>query len=89
MRRRGISRALSKTVDVGAVGYYQMQTTATSGNSGDSFYASRDKVAGIGPEISVFYPRYTLGWTLRYLYEFMSENRLQGQTVVLTITKRF
>ncbi len=82
----GISRALSKTVDLGVVGYYQMQTTADTGN-GD--LGGRDKVAGIGPEISVFYPRETLGWTLRYLYEFLAENRLQGHTVVLTLTKRF
>jgi hypothetical protein len=85
----GISRALSPTVDLGVVGYYQMQTTKTSGDATGYFSASRDKVAGIGPEISVFYPRETLGWTLRYLYEFMAEDRLQGHTVVLTITKRF
>jgi hypothetical protein len=85
----GISRALSKTVDLGVVGYYQMQTTASSGNTGGSFSATRDKVAAVGPEISVFYPRVTLGWSIRYLYEFMSENRLQGQTIAFTLTKRF
>jgi hypothetical protein len=85
----GISRALSQTVDLGVVGYYQMQMTKSSGDTSGYPSASRDKVAGIGPEISVFYPRETLGWSLRYLYEFMSENRLQGHTVMLTITKRF
>jgi len=85
----GISRALSPTVDLGVVGYYQMQATKSSGDTTGYFSASRDEVAGIGPEISVFYPRETLGWTLRYLYEFMAEDRLQGHTVVLTITKRF
>ncbi len=85
----GISRALSKTVDLGVVGYYQMQTSASGGDPTGYLGANRDKVAAIGPEIGVFYPSYTLGWSLRYLYEFMSENRLQGHTVALTITKRF
>ena len=85
----GISRALSKTVDLGVVGYYQMQTSASAGDPTGNLGANRDKVAAIGPEIGVFYPSYTLGWSLRYLYEFMAENRLRGQTVALTITKRF
>jgi hypothetical protein len=27
--------------------------------------------------------------SFRYLYEFMAENRAQGQTFTLTLTKRF
>lgn len=82
----GISRALSKTVDVGVAGYYQMQVTK---DRGDFSSDDKDRVAGIGPEVAVAYPRYMLGWSLRYLYEFMAEGRLQGHTVALTITKRF
>ena len=80
------SYAVSKTVDVGAVGYYQQQVTEDHGQGASS---ERDRVAGVGPEVSVFYPSYTLGWSLRYAYEFMAESRLQGHTVALTITKRF
>ncbi len=30
-----------------------------------------------------------LGVSLRYAYEFMAENRLQGHTFTLTLTKKF
>ena len=82
----GASYAISPTVDVGVAGYYQQQVTEDSGTGSIS---ARDRVAGVGPEVSVFYPKYTLGWSLRYAYEFMSESRLQGHTAALTITKRF
>jgi hypothetical protein len=82
----GVSYGVSKTVDVGAAGYYQQQVTEDSGSGASS---ARDRVAGVGPEVSVFYPKYTLGWSLRYIYEFLAEDRLQGHTVALTITKRF
>lgn len=82
----GISYTLNKTIDIGAVGYYQQQVTEDSGRGSQP---ERDRVAGIGPEISVFYPRVTFGWSLRYAYEFMAESRLQGHTLALTLTKRF
>jgi hypothetical protein len=82
----GVSYGVSKTVDVGAAGYYQQKVTEDSGTGASS---ARDRVAGVGPEVSVFYPKYMLGWSLRYAYEFMAESRLQGHTVALTITKRF
>jgi hypothetical protein len=79
----GLSYGVSKTVDVGAIGYYQQQVTPGSGQPA----SSRDRVAGAGPEISAFFPSITLGVSLRYAYEFMAENRLQGHTVTLTLTK--
>jgi hypothetical protein len=82
----GLSRTLSPTVELGLIGYYQQQVT---GDRGPNTGPGHDRVAGVGPEISVFYPRFMLGWSLRYAYEFMAENRFQGNTVALTITKRF
>lgn len=82
----GASYAVSKTVDVGIAGYYQQQVTEDSGPGASS---QRDRVAGVGPEVSVFYPRIMFGWSLRYAYEFMAEDRLQGHTLALTMTKRF
>ena len=79
----GLSYGVMKTVDVGVIGYYQQQLTATTGGSA----ADRARVAGIGPEVGAFFPSITLGVTLRYAYEFMAENRLQGNTVTLTLTK--
>jgi hypothetical protein len=81
----GVSKKLMKIIDVGAVGYYQQQVTANSGAS-DS---SRNRVAAVGPEISAAFPKYMFFVSLRYLYEFMAEDRAQGQAVTLTLTKRF
>jgi hypothetical protein len=91
----GVSRALSGSVDVGAVGYYQQHVTGETtwvipGDNEFTFIRPQnERVVGVGPEISVFYPQVTLGWSLRYVYEFLAENRLQGHTFALTITKRF
>jgi hypothetical protein len=82
----GISRTITPTIDLGVAGYYQQQVTTDSHGHDNG---ERDRVAGAGPEISVFYPHCTLGWSLRYAYEFMAESRLQGHTATLTITKRF
>jgi hypothetical protein len=72
-------------VTLGAVGYYQQQTTiSTGGNSS----RERGRVAAIGPEIATFFPSAMLGVSLRYEYEFLAESRLQGNTVMLTITKK-
>jgi len=82
----GVSRTFMKTWDVGAVGYYQQQVTGTTG-TGTSGELGR--VAGVGPEISAFFPKIMLGVSFRWVYEFMAESRLQGQTFTLTLTKRF
>jgi hypothetical protein len=80
----GLSYGVLKTVAVGAIGYYQQQVTANSG----SLDSTRSRVAGIGPEISAFFPSMTFGVSLRYACEFMAENRLQGNTFTLTLTKK-
>jgi len=82
----GAAYTLNKTIDLGVAGYYQQQVTFDSGSGASS---ALDRVAGIGPEVAVFYPRQKIGWSLRYLTEFMAENRLQGQTLVFTVTKMF
>ena len=81
----GLSYAITKTVDVGPIGYFQRQMTKDSGSNASS---GQDSVAGIGPEISAFFPKWMLGVSLRYAYEVMSQDRLQGHTVTLTITKK-
>ena len=84
----GVSREIAKGIDIGPVGYYQQQVTPTTSPIG-SIWSSRNRVAGVGPEISAFFPQWMLGVTFRYVYEFMAESRAQGQTFTLTITKKF
>jgi hypothetical protein len=82
----GLGYRISNVVTLGAIGYYQLQTTSSTG---DHVTRDRASVAAIGPEIAAFWPSAMLGVSLRYAYEFLAESRLQGQTVTLTITKRF
>jgi hypothetical protein len=83
----GVSKTLQKVIDVGAVGYYQQKVTSDSGPA--AFVMPQDRVAAVGPEINVAFPKPMLFVSFRYLYEFMAENRAQGQTFTLTLTKRF
>lgn len=82
----GVSKTLCKIFDAGAVGYYQQKMTGDCGN-GAVYY--RDRVAAVGPEINVAIPKQMMFVSFRYLYEFMSEDRAQGHTFTLTLTKRF
>lgn len=47
------------------------------------------RVAAVGPEVSMMFPKQMFFVSLRYNYEFMAENRAQGSAVAVTLTKRF
>jgi hypothetical protein len=79
----GVSKTLIKVLDVGAVGYYQQQVT------GDSNGQPLNRVAAVGPEVSMAFPKQMFFVSLRYNYEFMADSRAQGNAVTLTLTKRF
>ncbi|HOX59211.1 MAG TPA: transporter [Candidatus Paceibacterota bacterium] len=83
----GLSKGLSKTVDVGLIGYYQQQTTVDHGANRSS--NNLDRKVGIGPEISAFWPTLGLFTSVRYAYEFAAVERPEGHLVTLTLTKRF
>jgi hypothetical protein len=82
----GVSKTVAKVVDLGAVGYYQQQVTTDSGTGASK---ERDRVAAVGPEVNVAFPKQMFFASLRYNYEFMAESRAQGHTITLTLTKRF
>ena len=82
----GASYAIRKTLDVGVVGYCQVQTTTDSGSGAGDI---KDQVVAVGPEISTVWPKFGVLVSLRYLREVVAEDRLQGNTMVLTLTKRF
>jgi hypothetical protein len=81
----GVSKTLNKVIDVGPVGYYQQQVNPNGGAP----WSSRSRVAAVGPEISVAFPKQMLFVSLRYNYEFMAESRAQGNAITITLTKRF
>jgi len=82
----GLGYAIKPTIDIGAAGYWQVQTTDDSGSGSSN---ANDEVVGIGPEVVFVCPKTGIITSLRYVYEVMANNRLQGQTVCLTLTKRF
>jgi hypothetical protein len=77
-----------KMMDVGVVGYYQQRVTGSTGDQpiAEAAYPY-SRVAAVGPEINIDFPFVTT--SLRYNYEFMADNRMQGNTITLTLTKRF
>lgn len=82
----GLSKTVCKGVDVGVIGYYQQLVTKDCG-AGASGNLSH--VVGVGPEISAFCSKLGLFTSLRYVYEADAQDRPQGHTVTLTLTKRF
>lgn len=82
----GLSKSILPTIDVGLVGYYQQQVNRDSGRDASDL---EDRVAALGPEISVFCPRIGVFTSLRYLREFAAKDRPEGNTVTLTLTTSF
>ncbi len=77
-----------KKLELGAAGYYQQRVTKSTGDepyAGLLFPYSR--VAAVGPEVNIDCAFCTT--SIRYNYEFMADNRAQGQEVTITLTKRF
>lgn len=85
----GVSRKIEKIISVGAVGYYQQKVSNDTGPLGSPYLTPQNRVAAIGPEISVAFPKQMFFVSARYLYEFIAENRAQGHALALTLTKRF
>jgi len=82
----GVGYGVSKTFEAGLVGYYQQQVTTDDGSGSTD---NRDRVAAVGPEVNLLCTRLGVNTSIRYLYEFMAEDRLQGHTVAVVFTKRF
>lgn len=79
----GVNKTLAKVWDVGMTGYFQGQVTETTGASG------RASVIGLGPEVSVAFPKIMTFLSLRWVHEVAAHLRPEGDTLTLTVTKRF
>jgi len=82
----GLAKSVSKTVELGLAGYYQMQTTSASGAGAPIV---KDRVVGVGPEITFACPKIGLSTSIRYLREAGAQQRPEGNTVNIILTKRF
>jgi hypothetical protein len=82
----GLSKFLSRQVQVGAVGYYYQQLTGDSG-AGATLGPFKSRVAGVGPQFGYFFPAGDMqGYlNLKGYYEFAAENRPEGWNLWLTL----
>ena len=73
-------------LSAGLVGYYYQQLTADSGSNllGDF----KGRVAALGPEIAYQFKAAgrTMGLDLRWYHEFAAQNRVEGDSVFLTLS---
>jgi hypothetical protein len=81
----GLGKSLSKTVEIGIVGYYQAQVNRASGPNASK---AKDSVTAIGPEITFVCPKLGLSTSIRYLREAGASNRPEGNVLNLIFTKR-
>lgn len=77
------SKTLAKVYDVGVSGYYQQQVTESDGQSG------LPSTIALGPEVAVVFPKVMTFLSLRWLHELASHDRPEGDTITLTVTKKF
>jgi hypothetical protein len=80
----GLGKSLSKTIDIGFVGYAQLQTTLSSGNSR---VVEKERAVGLGPEINLVCPKLGLATSIRYFHEVGVQLRPKGNAINVTFTK--
>jgi len=85
----GVAKTLGEIVDVGVAGYAQWQLTDDSGRDVWWDKSTHDRIAAIGPEVSVFIPPAKMFLSCRALWEFSAVDRSEGAAVILTLTKPF
>jgi len=90
----GLSRAAGKYWELGFVGNYSEQITATRNNFGGTDYTVYSGAPlQIGPEIKVTVPHCGFSASFRYLHEMLHDGGNDGQyypdVLALTLTQRF
>ena len=78
---------LKKGLSFGVVGYYYQQLTADKGGPA-ALGDFKGRVAALGPEIGYQFNTATrsLGLDLRWYHEFAAQNRVEGDSVFLTLS---
>ncbi len=86
----GLSKTVSRGIDVGLAGYCQWQVTDDSGDDVTWDKSDNDRVFAAGPEVAVMIPPPVLLLvSLRTIWEFEAKDRTEGNVTVLTLTKIF
>lgn len=80
----GLGRNFGKYFTLGAVGYYEQQTTHDRGNDVPGrLHNALDQVFAFGGEFGIVVPQVNFGLTLRYEQEFFAKCRTEGKTFVV------
>jgi hypothetical protein len=82
----GLSKSVRENLDVGLTGYWQQQTSHDRGTLATS---KRDRIIGVGAEVSGLCPAIGCFVSARYAWEFDAVERPEGHLLTLTVTKRF
>jgi len=85
----GLSKAFRPEIEAGLIGYYQQQVDDASGPGIAGGSQPSRRVFGVGPELSLFCPKLGFFVSARYAREFGAEARPDGNTITVTLTKRF
>jgi hypothetical protein len=76
-------------VELGLIGYSQWQVTHDDGSDVSNFNSNLDQVHAIGGQVGYAIPKWRLGVTLKYLYEYYAEARFRGQVATLSVGYQF
>lgn len=76
-------------VELGVLGYSQWQVTHDSGSGVASFNRNLDQVHAIGGQLGYTIPKWRLGVTAKYGYEYSAEARFRGQVATVSIGYQF
>ncbi len=85
----GVGKTINKVWDVGVVGYAQWQLTDDSGSDVTWDKNLHDRIAAIGPEVSLFVPEIKTFISGRVNFEFSGIDHTEGTNVMLTLTTIF
>ena len=81
-----LSGPIPLVMNLGVAGYSQFKITRDSGSDIPiPLRGLKDRVFALGPEFNMYIPGSRLSLLARYEPEFDGRNRLQGQTIVISI----
>jgi hypothetical protein len=75
-------------VELGVLGYSQWQVTDDEGADARNLDV-HDQVHAIGGQLGYTMPKWRLGITMKYLYEYYAEDRFRGQDLTWSIGYQF
>lgn len=85
----GLAKTVKPGLDLGLVGYWQQQVNDDSAPGFSADPTVHDRVLALGPEVAGLCPKLGVLFSLRYLREFSARDRPEGNTITLTLTRRF